>query len=310
MMNLKKLLHKPNLFARVFGVKLDKFLILVEKMQKVWTKAEAERLNNKKRKRAIGGGRKYALETMEEKVLLILMYYRHNMTHEVLGVMFDFDASNATRLINKMLPIFEQAADPRLKTYFKEAKKYSEKVSTPIDFFRKYPELKRVIVDATEQRRSRPKDKNKRKKVYSGKKKAFTIKTQILIDKSKRIVDVSKSYDGSVHDKKMFDLDSTANKIPTQSESLGDLGYFGVPKEYPHINMALPYKKNKGQKKLSDEQKEFNRQHSKKRVVVEHVIGREKIFRICSDTYRGKEKKHNQIFRNVAALVNLNYCST
>jgi len=50
--------------------------------------------------------------------------------------------------------------------------------------------------------------------------------------------------------------------------------------------------------------------HSRKRVVVEHAIGKIKIFKICSDVYRGKNGKYNQIVRNVAALVNLNYCST
>jgi hypothetical protein len=310
MLNLKKLLHKPNLFARIFGIKLDKFLILVERMQKVWTKSEAERLSNKERKRSIGAGRKYTLETMEEKVLLVLMFYRHNTTHELLGLFWNLDASNVTRLINKMLPIFEQAADPELKTYFKKAKEDSKKISNPIEFFEKYPDLRSLKVDATEQRRNRPKDYELRKKIYSGKKKIFANKTQILIDEKLKILDVSKSYSGSIHDKKIFDLEGTAKKIPSKSILLGDLGYLGAPKEHPDIKIMLPHKKLRGQQKLSAEQKEFNRLHSKERVPVEHAIGRVKVFKICSNIYRGKEKKYNQIFRNVAALVNLNYCST
>lgn len=310
MMDLKKLLHKPHLFARIFGIKQDKFLILVERMQKVWIKTEAKRLGNKIRKRAIGAGRKYKLDSIQEKTLLTLMFYRHNVTHEVLGFIFDLDASNITRLINKMLPIFEQSADPALKSYFENTKKYSEKISDTIEFFTRYPELKMLRVDATEQRRNRPQDKELRKKVYSGKKKIFANKTQILIDEKLKILDVSKSYPGSIHDKKIFDLENTASKIPLNSTLLGDLGYLGTPKEHPNIKIDLPYKKFRGLHKLSDDQKEFNRRHSRMRVPVEHVIGRIKVFKICSNIYRGKEKKYNQIFRNIAALVNLNYCQT
>ena len=183
MLNYKVMLHKPKLFARIFGVKLDKFLVLVERMRVIWDKKELLRLSNKNRKRAVGGGRKYKLKRIEEKVLLILVFYRHNMTHEILGAIFGLDASNITRLINKMLPIFEQAADQQLKTYLQHAKEYSEKVSTPMEFFAKYPDLKTLMVDATEQRQNRPKDKDKRKNVYSGKKKIFANKTQIIVNK-------------------------------------------------------------------------------------------------------------------------------
>ena len=307
MLNFKKLLHKPNLFARVIGIKQENFLKIVEKMQVVWDKTEQERLGNKKRKRAIGGGRKYALKSMEEKVLLLLMFYRYNMTHELLGFMFGFDASNVTRLINKIALIFEDAIDPKLKDGLIFAHKEAKKISNPIMFFKRYPAFKTIIVDATEQRRNRPQDKDKRKKVYSGKKKMFANKTQILIDENNRIVDVSQKYDGAIHDKKIFNLDNTASRIPSHSSCLGDLGYLGIPKEYPELNILLPHKKSKCQKELTKEQKEFNKQHAKKRVRIENVIGRKKKFKVLSDVYRGKEKNYNQIVRNIAALVNFNY---
>jgi len=310
MLNYKKILHKSSLFARTFGIKLNVFLVVVEKIETAWNKAEQNRLNSKKRNRAIGGGRKYNLESIEEKVLLVLMFYRHNITHEILGFFFGLDGSNVTRLLNKILPIFEEAIDPRLKNYLQQAKKDSTKISDPSEFFKKYPGLKTLRVDATEQRRYRPEDKEKRKNVYSGKKKIFANKTQIIVDDKLRILDVSKNYHGSIHDKKIFDLEETASKIPKQSTLLGDLGYLGISKEHLDKKIVLPYKKKKGQKNLSPEQKEFNRQHSSNRVTVEHAIRRTKIFRICSDVYRGKEKSYNQIFRNVAALVNLNYCLT
>ena len=99
-------------------------------------------------------------------------------------------------------------------------------------------------------------------------------------------------------------------KIPKQATFIADLGYLGIKKESLDRKIYLPYKKNKGQKELSIEQRKFNRALSKERVIIEHVIGRIKKFRICSDVYRGKEDNYNIIFRNIAALVNLNYCFT
>lgn len=309
MMDFKRLLHKQDLFARLFGVKLDKFLILIERIAPIWSQAEEKRLNGKTRKRVIGGGRKYTLKEIEEKVMLIIFYYRHNVTHEVLGFMFGLDKSNVTRLLNKLLPLFEQAADPDLKTYLKQAQKEAEKISNPVAFFKKFPGFKNLIVDATEQRKTRSHDNEKRKKDFSGKKKMFSNKTQIIINENQRILDVSQRYFGSTHDKKVFNIDNSAYKIPRHSSLLGDLGYVGAPKEYPDLNMILPHKKPKG-KELTKEQKKFNKQHSRERVSVEHAIGKNKKFRILADTYRGKEESYNQIFRNISALVNLNYCST
>ena len=113
--------------SRVFGINFDKLLIVIDRVGKAWNKSEYERLISRPRKRAIGGGRKYKFKTIEEKILLVLTFYRYNMTYELLGIMFSLDASNVTRLINKMSKIFEEAIDPEMKSYLEEAKKESEK---------------------------------------------------------------------------------------------------------------------------------------------------------------------------------------
>ena len=309
MLGYERLFQKPALFTRITGIKFEKFEILVVRSKNIWNQVEQKRLCSRQRKRAIGGGRKYKLESIESKVFLMLMFYRHNITHELLGFLFDLDASNVTRLIAKLSPIFEKAADPKLKTWLLKAKKFSEKVSTEIELFKKYPELKEICIDATEQRKQRSKDTEQRKLDYSGKKKAFTNKTQITTAENQRIIDITATYPGSVHDKKIFDKEKTIKKIPKQSTCLDDLGYLGVPKENPEHKIILPCKKKKGQKKLSVAEREFNKQHARKRIKVEHVFSRIKKFRICSETYRGKDENYNQILRNIAALVNLNYCT-
>ena len=65
-------------------------------------------------------------------------------------------------------------------------------------------------------------------------------------------------------------------------------------------------KKPKG-KELTKRQKLYNHLLSKKRIVVENVIRRCKIFRITKDVYRGKHKNHGKVWNLVAGLVNLRY---
>ena len=55
---------------------------------------------------------------------------------------------------------------------------------------------------------------------------------------------------------------------PKDVENIFDLGFVGVEKEYPEQKSALPIKKKKkNQKELTlEEEKEYNRIHSKKRI--------------------------------------------
>jgi len=48
-----------------------------------------------------------------------------------------------------------------------------------------------------------------------------------------------------------------------------DLGYLGVEKDFPEQLSTLPYKKKRKQEELSKEEKEYNKIHSKKRIVIE-----------------------------------------
>jgi len=85
---------------------------------------------------------------------------------------------------------------------------------------------------------------------------------------------------------------------------LADSGYQGLHKH--HQNSTLPVKKKKGHP-LSAEDKVHNKALSKKRVFIEHVNRRCKIFRIVKDVYRGKHKNYSLTWNLVAALVNLRY---
>jgi hypothetical protein len=91
--------------------------------------------------------------------------------------------------------------------------------------------------------------------------------------------------------------------IPKQVVSVFDLGYLGVEKDFPQQLSTLPYRKKRNLD-LSEEEKEYNKNHSKKRIVIEHTICRLKKYRILSDIFRNNLRKYDRISDIVSGLVN------
>ena len=90
---------------------------------------------------------------------------------------------------------------------------------------------------------------------------------------------------------------------PKQVVNVFDLGYLGVEKDFPDQISSLPNRKKRSLK-LSQEEKEYNLQHSKKRIVIEHTICRLKKYRIFADVFRNKLRRYNQVSDIVSGLVN------
>ena len=128
------------------------------------------------------------------------------------------------------------------------------------------------------------------------------MKTQLLVSLESKMIYGVASDKGKTHDFKMF-KDSKA-RVPSEIGILADSGYQGI--KDIHANSRTPIKKPKG-KKLTKRQKLYNHLLSKKRIVVENIIRRYKIFRITKDVYRGKHKNHGKVWNLVAGLVNLRY---
>jgi hypothetical protein len=91
---------------------------------------------------------------------------------------------------------------------------------------------------------------------------------------------------------------------PKQVLNVVDLGYLGIEKDFPQQLSALPCKKKRNQEVLSDEEKEHNKIHSKKRIVIEHTICRLKKYRILADIFRNNLRKYNKVSDIVSGLVN------
>jgi transposase len=71
-----------------------------------------------------------------------------------------------------------------------------------------------------------------------------------------------------------------------------------------HSNSQTPVKKSKLHP-LSQEQKASNRKLSQKRILIENIIRRLKIFRILSERYRNRRKRFGLRFNLIAAICNM-----
>ena len=59
---------------------------------------------------------------------------------------------------------------------------------------------------------------------------------------------------------------------PKEVINVFDLGYFGVEKDFPVQLSSIPYRKKRNVQQLSKNQKEYNKIHSQKRIVIEYTI--------------------------------------
>jgi hypothetical protein len=145
-------------------------------------------------------------------------------------------------------------------------------------------------------------NKRKRTLFYSGKKKRHTVKTQLMTNNHGIIIYKSDHKNGRRHD---YDIYKEHHPVtPKEVVNVFDLGYYGVEKDYPEQLSSLPNRKKRNQQELSQEEKEYNVVHSKRRIVIEHTICRLKKFRILSDVFRNRLRKYNKISDITSGLVN------
>ena len=105
---------------------------------------------------------------------------------------------------------------------------------------------------------------------------------------------------GETHDFKLFKDEFIG--IDASILLLADSGYQGIIRF--HANSETPIKKRKNQK-LTAEEKVYNRELSRRRIVIENVNRRIKRFKIMCDRYRNKRKRHGLRMTIICSLHNL-----
>lgn len=307
----QKLFNNPILLKRCTGLSQLQFQELVRRVGPLWNRSEYRRLSRLNRRRAIGAGHPYRLKTIEEKLFCILFWYKIYPAFWLLGLVSGFDAGNACKLVARLRPIINKAADHGLGLSLRKITKLKgrKKISSLEELNREFPGILDIFIDSTEQQRLRPK-RNVQKRYYSGKKKRHTLKTQLIVAQSGKIIAISRTYPGSFHDYDVFKREDTPAIIPKQSRVFLDRGYTGVNKDFPAHNWQLPVKRNRWRKTLTRSEKVANRKLASKRVLVEHVISRIKKYAILSNIFRNKLTHYRSDFNNIAALTNFRLAFT
>jgi hypothetical protein len=292
-----RLSRKPLLFKSFTGLSVQQFDDIYDKeITKRYHDYELQRLSSKRknRERSIGAGRPFKLE-VKDRFLMLLVYYRLYITCTLAGFLFDLDQSNICRDIQKLEKLIRQCLPIPQKIY-----NISKRLKTPDEVEKYFPGFL-AFIDSTEQQIPRFKKNRKRNAYYSGKKKRYTVKTQMMVNKHGIIIHKSAKKKGKRHD---YDIYKENHPVtPKQVVNVVDLGYLGIEKDFPEQLSSLPNRKNRN-KELSQEEIECNKNHSKKRIVIEHTICRLKKYRIVADTFRNKLRRYNKISDIVSGLIN------
>src|SRR5262249_17896275 len=159
-----------------------------------------------------------------------------------------------------------------------------------------------VVIDTFEPRTHRPK---RRQRAYdSGKKKAHTLKTQVGVgEDSGRVVDVSDTVPGPWADIQLLKRSRLLKRLPEGVGGIGGLAYAGIAALHPAGLGAAPRRKPRG-KERPPEDRRYNRAFSRRRIAVEHAIGRLRRFRSVAHVNRHRRRGHAARVRAVAGLVN------
>src|SRR5262245_44246404 len=284
----------PAVFRHLTGLTVAVFEALAAEVVPAVEAAHRAALDRPDRQRAVGGGDDFDLATADQ-VLLTVIWLRQYPTNEVLGFLFGVSDSTASRA--RCLPVLEQAGKDTMRMPDPGVGRRKRLPALLNDT----PGLA-VVIDSFEQRTQRP--KRRQRAYYSGKKKAHTLKSQVGVDeRSGRFADVSDSVPGRWADIKLLKKSRLLRRLPAGVGGIGDLAYTGIGELHPRGLGAAPRRKPRG-KPRPPEDRRYNRAFSRRRIVVEHAIGRLRRFRAVTHVNRHRRPGHAARVRAIAGLVN------
>ena len=104
MMHTDRLKRSPGAFRQLTGITPAAFDRLLAELRPRHAAAEAARKDRPGRLRRPGAGRKHAL-TLDDRLLMLLIYYRTYVSHAFLGFLFGIDDSAVGRNVNPLGPL-------------------------------------------------------------------------------------------------------------------------------------------------------------------------------------------------------------
>jgi len=223
------------------------------------------------------------------KLEFILMYMKENPNQAYHGYAFGIGQSKVSEWIRFLSPVLEAALF-----------QLGCMPQTGDQWVYQGEETDYLIGDVTERQVPRRSDHQAQKEEYSGKKKCHTMKNLAITDQYGYVLFLSSTYEGTAHDKVLWDEMEIEQ---TDHNMLLDLGFKGVEHDFP--NAILPFKKPR-KKELTDLQKSINKQISSIRVRVEHAFAGIKRLKIIRNKIRLKGYDiRDQMMRIATAIHNL-----
>jgi hypothetical protein len=288
MSKLKDYLDKnPQQAKRLLGMEYEQLIELIQAAELLEEEKRQEKEKTKIRLIKAGGGRRQKL-SVEEQILLTLIYLHQMPTFQMLGLQFEVSESTANDIFHNWIKILRELLPASLLEQVKKNESDWEWVEKILVEFE-------LVVDSYEQPRERPTDNEEQKKYYSGKKKTHTFKNQVIVmPNGKEIVDVAVGYTGATSDLKLWR--ERSEELGNNQKYRGDKAYVG------ETAINTPHKKPRNQE-MSAEKQEENRLKAKQRIVVEHLIRLIKIYRVASERFRLKRQNYEAVILTVCGLI-------
>jgi hypothetical protein len=279
----------PQETKRLLGINDEQLGQLIAQGKLLHQRKKEELEKQKIRILKAGGGNSHKLSE-EEQIILMLVYLRHHVSFQILGLLFQVSESTAHNLFNYWQKLVQEEFPPSL---LEQVKKSQEEMTKICEESTKYE----LIVDSAEQAIERPLDYQEQKKYYSGKQKRHTLKSQfVVLPKGAELVDVVVGKPGPMSDLKI--CQQVLNRFLSQQLFSGDKAYVGEEQR------ITPLKKPKNGE-LTKLQKESQKNLSSNRIFVEHLIRVIKIFKIVQERFRLHKRRYNSVILTVCSLVRL-----
>lgn len=231
-------------FLALTGLTLSEFQRLLTAFPQAYQQhyPENQTAEGQPRQRAVGGGCKGRVEQPEDKLLFLLVYLKTYPLQAVMGELFDLSTSQVNYWIHRLLPVLRTTLDDlgvlpeRDAAHFAQAPGASGKAP-------------RLIIDATERRRQRPKNPEIQGLFYSGRKKKHCDKNVVIVNtRGQRIDYLSPTYPGKTHEKKIADEEGIS--YPPGATLYKDSGFQGyepaVKKTCAAKKKATPTRTHRG----------------------------------------------------------------
>lgn len=293
---LARLRKHPVVFRSLTGLTVGVFEQLAADLEPLFHEDRRRRLERPGRRRAVGGGDHFDLDP-SDRLLLAVVWLRHYPTQEVLGYLFGVSDSTALRAIAGCLPVLERAGRDTMRMPDPGRGRRKRLPALLADT----PGLA-VLVDTFEHRIQRP--RRRQRAYYSGKRKRHTLKTQVAVDEETgRVAHVADSRPGPWADMTVLRHSGLRRRLPDGVGVLGDAAYAGVADWHPRGLGATPRRKPHGKPRPPADRR-YNRAFARRRVTVEHTIGRLRRYQALTQMDRHHRRLHTERVRAVAGLVN------